>query len=643
MNKKFPLLIIAVLLLLLSPAFSQPPFLKPIHVDPYSIVDIYQPSPAFLFYYDEYLRHLVEGRHFNASRILEILRNVGGPNQITVLLNRTNSIARHTLRLINDVEEDFDKAEKAILEKDLLLADKYLLDARGKLNEVKEAIEELERGLNGLTRSLGVSISLWAPRLNALKEKYKELEMRYVDLVFLAKGGKLGTLLSVYVEPNPVSVGDEVKIYGFLRTENGTFLGGREVHISIDKKGERKVVTDSSGFYILRERIWVYKREIEIAVTYSPKIEEGLAPCINTTKLNVTFTSSRVSVTTKPIATPGSVIRLNLYVSPVGDGRDLNIMFDDVNIISIKVEKPSTSVEYRIPENTALGVHVIEAYLKPKGVYAPAYSKTTVTVTLLPLDVSVEMPKTIIYPLSALRVHGKVICNNTPVQEANVTLYRDGVKVASTLTGDDGSFLLVSNYSSWLPIVETTYKIVVKPSSSKLSSYSFEAVVEEVNLIPFIVIVLALFLFLKSNLSSSIMRRFRRLLIFSTEIPVSFGGISDVIRERASGVKEAISQRMHLFKKRRVIAKAKYRGKMGLGYWIYLNILVHFSMILTPIKKSETFREYIRRIANRLGENTKGALAQLTILAEAERYGGKKVDARAVEELAEEIFDEFEQ
>ena len=38
--------------------------------------------------------------------------------------------------MINDVEEDFDKAEKAILEKDLLLADKYLLDARGKLNAV---------------------------------------------------------------------------------------------------------------------------------------------------------------------------------------------------------------------------------------------------------------------------------------------------------------------------------------------------------------------------------------------------------------------------------------------------------------------------------------------------------------------------
>ncbi len=131
MKKK---LLLLIFILLISSVFSQPLFFKPIHVDPYSIIDVYKPSPALFFYYDEYLRYLVERLYFNASRILETLRNTGGPSQILTLINRTISVAGDIIKLMNDIERDFDKAEKAILEKKMELAEEYLIDSRRKLD-----------------------------------------------------------------------------------------------------------------------------------------------------------------------------------------------------------------------------------------------------------------------------------------------------------------------------------------------------------------------------------------------------------------------------------------------------------------------------------------------------------------------------
>ena len=340
--------------------------------------------------------------------------------------------------------------------------------------------------------------------------------------------------------------------------------------------------------------------------------------------------------------TPGCLVNISIFVSPVDGGRNITIAFDGINYTNIVMYKPKYNVSFTIPLNTPPGIHLFEVFVDPCGRYSEAVSRASIAIVFFHLAVHLDVPRVVLYPFIENKIYGKILYNGSPLIDVNILVYRNDKLVASGKTDAEGVFL-INIRPFWVPFMESKYKVLIKPSNPQYSSYEFETRVEEVNIAVFVLIVFLISFSLKSNIILYIMYRFERILIVSNKISEKVDEIGGRLFERTRTIEHYISRRLRRVGGRRSIwAELRYREKVSRVYQIYLSIIAVFSKIFYPIRLSETFREYLKRLSPRLSMKILYYLVRMTGLAEADRYGDKRVDESTVKTLAKNIVKEVE-
>ena len=484
-----------------------------------------------------------------------------------------------------------------------------------------------------------------AEKIDDLADRIEEMESEYELVMLRIQGLKLKkTKILVDVNPKNVVYGENFTICGRLLTEDNEPVSNATVKVSVGKSGY-STVTNISGFYSLKASVSEYKREVEVVAFYEPEKLESLGPCLNKTTVEVIFYDTKVLIETPPEAFPGLKAYVNISIEPFEGYRLVNLCFDGLKIANLEVEKPNATLFFEVPERASPGLHVVEVWVEPEGLYAPGYAQSSILVSLKSIDVHWEAPSFALYPFNKIYFSGFAnYYNGTPLSSANVTLYRNGEAVATTLTDAIGFYRFEFYGFSWFPCSEADYELVVEPRQPWLEKYSYETRIIEMNLVTFIGSVLLLMAVARSKLPyrtyhmvKSLFKRRRepakKFEKFSEHVPP----LRQVIVKTLRSIEERVGK-----EKKRMVATAKYKGRIGLVQWIYFNVLVYFARKLSAIGKSETYREYFRRIALALEYKTKKLFLKLMLMAEAERYGGKKVEVEEANALAEEIIDELE-
>ena len=643
--KRTLIIVVVFMTLCFSKIYAQPyMFEKPIHIDPESIEEIAIPNPSLLLFYGDFLNALALGNYTYATGIIKILSNIGGDKEIIDLIFKINSLANKTILLLNETEASINSAENLIIKGDMDAARDRAINAKRTLIEANQTLIKMKRYLGELSTRLKVFIGILSVQFNRLDFKFNVLDIRCKNLfIRLYSIRVLKPLLSLNVYPKKIIAGERIVVNGTLRLENGTILPNKEIYVRIGKKMFFKTFTDNKGYYFIEKNITIYERQVEISVTYLPKHDEPYASSYNSTFIYLSFIKTRCNVfLNKYMLTPGCLVNISIFVSPVDGGRNITIAFDGINYTNIVMYKPKYNVSFTIPLNTPPGIHLFEVFVDPHGRYSGVVSRVSIAIVFLPLAVHLDVPRVVLYPLIENKICGKILCNGSPLRDVNILIYRNDKLVASGKTDTEGMFSINLKHF-WAPFMESKYRIFIKPSNPQFSSYEFETRVEEVNIAVFILIVFIISFSLKSNIVPYIFYRFERVLIVSSKISTKVGEIGGRLFERTRSIEHYISRRLrHAGGRRSIGVELRYREKVSRVYQIYLSIIAVFSKIFYPIRLSETFREYLKRLSPRLSMKILYYLVRITGLAEADRYGGKRVDESTVKTLAKNIVKEVE-
>jgi len=640
------LIIVAILIAICFPKiYAQPNIVeKPIHIDPESIKEIAIPNPSLLLFYGDFINALALGNYTYAMETIKVLSNIGGDKQIIELASKINSLASKATLLLNQTEESINGSENLIIKGDMDAARNMAINARRSLIEANQTLIRMRRSLGELSSRLKVSLGILSVqfrrlkfKLNFLSAKCRNLFIRLYSMRFLK------TFLSLNVYPKKVIVGERIVINGTLRLENGTLLSNKEIYIRIGEKMFFKTFTDDNGNYFVEKNITMYEKMVEISVTYLPRYDEPYSSSHNSTTIYLSFIMTKCSVfLDKYVFTPGSIVNISIFISPINGGRNITLAFDGINYTSVIIYESRYNISFTIPLNATAGIHLLEVFVDPLEKYSYAISRTSIAVVFLPLAVHLDVPRVALYPFIENKIYGKILYNGSPLRDVNILVYRNDKLVVSGKTDAEGVFLInLGNF--WTPFAESKYRVLIMPSNPQYSSCEFETRVEEVNIAIFILIVFLISFSLKSNIILYIMYRFERVLIVSSKISTKVGETGGRFFEKTRTIEHYISRRLrHAGGRRSIGVELKYRGKVSGVYRIYLGIIAFFSKIFYPIRLSETFREYLKRLSPRLSMKILYYLVRITGLAEADRYGGKRVDESTVKTLAKNIVKEVE-
>ncbi len=390
------LLLLALVLVLLALATSAAPaILMPRHVDPASTPEepLFGLNIALLYY--ELLGKIGELNITGAASVREVLREVYIPENLRYVFSRFNELLDKVMSKMNETHTTISYAYKLIesgmyfeAEKALVNASREIPVLRALYGELVDAAREVVRA--GLPRELLDRLS----RVSEAIDKLDEMIRRAFEL--LRRVVAVGTKIVLSVEPETVYVGEEVRVWGVLEAVNGTPLAGKVVSVYFGNTVV-KAQTSKEGFFNASYRVREYVRQLRVYAEYVPvgadkyvysysrSPEFYVNVLFFTPELQLTLDKSRVlptegiSVVVKSM--PGLVVHIK---TPFGEHT---------------VETNSTgeaSLVFVVPGSAEEGVYRVVAETEPVGIYGPASAAALFTVYRLEPRVSVELPSNIV-------------------------------------------------------------------------------------------------------------------------------------------------------------------------------------------------------------------------------------------------------
>jgi len=613
---------------------------RPVHIDPRSLPEIPLPQPSLLLYYAELLGELREGNYEEARELLGLLAEAGGPPFFKSAADRANRAAELLTDYLSEAQERIELGEELLYAGEYDRALEEGIEAERLLREANSTLEELERGLREVSSRLGAPLAMLMPSLGQLEDRLGELEARLDRLLrAVRERGRVRTFVSVGVEPQVVEFGSSVEIEGRLVDEEGKGVENATLEVSVGRYRTR-VSTGEGGAYRVEAPVAEYREAVPVVVSFDPGAESIYARASNRTEVYVKFVETIASISVQPVAHPGLPLGFNVTIRPaVGIEREFEVSIDGERVLGAKTSEPTASLEVLIPPSARPGVHVLEVSVRARGEFSPASARATFVVSLIPISAEVSAPALLLLPLYAPSVSGAVYSpEGVPLANAKVVLLRGGEVAATSRTDSDGRFSLEIPLAGLLPLETSEYKVVVEPVEPYYGTYSYSTRVVEVNLLSLAAIVAALALLARLRVAERVAKRIERGISGMRTVVIE--GLAEEGVPLVSRLESAVSPRVRALE--RGIKRLEYIGGGGALYEVYVSILFRLSVLLGSIRKSETFREYMYRIASRLPEGLARSVLILTLHAEAERYGKKSVGRREVLELAEEVLDELE-
>ena len=622
------ILLVAILPLLWALPLEEP-LHKPVHVDPSSIeYSTPLPVPVNLVLID-LLEKLKNGDYngtITLARILAAAENVY-KNQI----RRLSSLAVEASNYLGGTEKEIAAARHYLELGDRFSAKRSLISAKKNLELANDTLTELQEAIMVLSSRMHLSPTFFQKGFSSLYEKLDALDSDLKTLALeILYFNKTRTIISLNVYPAKPRYGDTVNVWGRLYTADGLRLPYRRIKVFFYNQ-VYETSTDYRGYYSVQIEARPPVEKVRLTVLYNSTGWEGYTSAINTTTLIVTFTVTRVAVAVPEEAYPGDTVWVNVSVTPTRTARLVHIFLDGARVY-VANTTGALNATIRIPPEIREGEHLVTVYVVGKPGYKPAFGRRIIHIVREPVDFRLTYTWPLaIYPLApfiiAARAH---------------TLHGEplGGRVVATLRGEklyaeaaDGVFQVSGLYTT--PLVDyVEAKVVFVPEDPRYREVEYTVGIYAVNIIS--VLLLSAVAWTVNRL-----RVLQRLLFRARDRRVREGVVS-IARRTYARIGSFIEARIAI--KRRAARLLAYRGRVGPAVWALVNLLtLIYRKISIPIRKTETFREYLMRISGKVGVAAFRALLNLTKYAEMERYGNKKVPSKSVKKFEEEVLKHVEE
>ncbi|MFC1904338.1 DUF4129 domain-containing protein [Chloroflexota bacterium] len=435
-----------------------------------------KPSPvAFIPHEDpETVKQLFGDTHppLHESEFFNLMLQVNSEAEIEALLRKRLPfpqdfvVPRSLKQAINDftasginvshmwveIHDDIGNLEALKAEFRLAEAIQLTAETSARISQANNELERINRTGETVREVLKVSA---APVWSDLEPSYDEmmgvidrmietLDLRKESLAFDFDHGELQTGVTLNIEPTVAWVGDNVRFWGILSSEEKS-IAGREVDILLNSSHYVTAKTNAYGYY----QGWIqvphwYILKLDLQVLYSPNDEDvGLyKPSLSpVSRLNVLFYETELQVTVENNAYPGLETTVNAKFdygeSPPLNEREVEIYFDDVLISEVTAQE-AFAQEIEIDTEADVGKHVIRVSAPAAGRYEPVDARVFLNITRATPILDISIPKVAMIP-SSVGLEGKLYSDFGPLVGASIIMKLGKSRVES-VSSEDGAF-----------------------------------------------------------------------------------------------------------------------------------------------------------------------------------------------------------
>jgi len=363
------LAILAILALNLPAMLISPPrHLNPLSLNPEG------PSPLEMLQIYLNIAHALSGYDLvSAKGNLSYAATVYIPENLRAIVNRFNGLLEQLIFHIEDTRDAIDEARALINASNYRDASGVIEKGFRSLARARVIYYELLEASNALA-SIGLPIQRLKGVLDAIggviEDLRKQLEALN-DIVSSNITRVIGTRIEIQVYPTNVTIGEYVRISGYLADERGDPLTDRSVVVHFGDES-METSTGPEGIYSLSVRADVYKPVVRVYAEYIPRGRDvGVYSYSRSEDLFVTIY----------YITPE--LEVSLDRSRVRPGDEVSIYVRTIPGLLIVIESPfdrqrtvtstgSVVVPISIPYNVSDGTYTIKVKTLPAGIIGPA-------------------------------------------------------------------------------------------------------------------------------------------------------------------------------------------------------------------------------------------------------------------------------
>jgi hypothetical protein len=608
------------------------------HRDPATVREHYQPWLLFA-HLGETLESVASAEFERSLEDISAVRVEWAhiPSGVVELARRYVQLCEELTRIIADIFEALDEADRMLEENNLASTGQALEDCRRLLPEAKELLQALEdatsevfavlrrTGGGGTTAQLAEARASLDAALALLLELTEAYEQRVaaIEEQVVGKAALPQPTVIAQLDPEAAWVGEMVAVAGTVRVD-GKPLGGREVQLCLDEKVVGVAQIDDAGAFQFRLKLpheYVPKRVITVAYVPSGGDLSRLLPSMPVDlPVTVRYHNSGIEASSASRVYPGLAAHIEGVVASSGTIGERPVEVRWRGHIMCETATDSTGVfqcSFVLPAEAATGRDEMRLAVPSDDLSAtaPAASTVDVDITRLAPQLDIQVPRVLIVPnlsfgLPRRVLEGRCVTLVTVDGQLKSSLPLSNALVSADWGGepvrwqqDAGSFQnrVPLGMSIWATGIRTV-TVRVLPHEPWHRGTEAHAQVIAVNLlIPIVwtlVIVLALILGLA-------LRRFWPLSVRPESVisPAATVGTQSVV---ASGVSVSVDPR--------------YKGaRLQLVRLYYRAVIFLQSTSGVGLRRDMTVREY-RSLVSGLVPTVAGAFSRLTALVEKALY-----------------------
>ena len=370
------------------------------------------------------------------------------PRSVKQTINDLTASGINVSHLWMEIHDDVGNLEALKAEFRLAEAIKLTAETSARISQAISELEWIKRSAGIIREELEVSA---APVLSDLEPSSDEmmevidrmretLDLHQESLAFDFDHGEL----TLNIEPTVAWVGDNVRFWGILSSEEKS-IAGREVDILLNGSQYVTLKTDAYGYYqgMIQVPYWYISR-LDLQALYSHKDEDvGLyTPSLSpVSKLNVLFYETELKVTVEDNAYPGLETTVNAKFDygefpPLND-REVEIYFDDV-LTSEFIAQEAFTQKIKIDPEIDVGEHIITVSSPAVGRYAPVDTSVILNITRAIPVLDIAKPNVAMIP-GSVKLEGKLYSEAGPLSEAAIKM-RLGKSQVELASSEDGTF-----------------------------------------------------------------------------------------------------------------------------------------------------------------------------------------------------------
>ena len=598
MKRYLPFTLASILILLVAISLAYNSF--PRSVDPSLIREEY-PSPIQLLSLYASIGGFAAKLDFkSAMDVLSALEGIYVPQNILYIFQRFNSLLNETLIQMDITKHYVNLASSYISISDFKEAEKYVYNASKSLTLAKMSYKELYDASSQFSRSIGIYYDKLAGVLRDIETGINELEAS-INMLWSEIGGVKPKLINVYlnlsVEPLSVIYGGEIVISGSLYSENNCTLPFRDVIVHVGGKAHI-TETNSYGNYIFKCKITEYVPKIQVYAEYIPKDDDvGIFSYAksDTVYVNVEFITPKVNIIVYPSKVK-PMDYLSIFVETIPHLKLMLSLFDIVIEGYTNGSGLFTAINLRVPYNALEGYHSVLVRTFPDGIIGPSSNSSKIIVYKLDPDVRVDLPQII---FSGIPFQIKVSTN----VNSSISIISSDLNVNYICKGFNATISLVTPISYLGENVK--FHISIEPEEPWIRGWHGTLQVRVINTPALITLIVTV---------SVLIIGYKRRLRIRVGYPVKEGGIIETSKISMPQI------------------ELSYQAKL---FYELINLIKAVFGIL--MKPSDTIREYISKLSQKLPEKLFHPLRQVLLKYEKAIYMELEHDRRFMDELIDDL------